>query len=136
MKNINDNQYHKMFNGQEIHDSFLNILILLSKRSQGLLNDMRHSNIYTGIVHVSEYNKMNQNQKRVFQRQIRELKKYKIIRKIVSFKSPKNNIASNEEIIHVPKHTYMIDPFLIKPIDNEIARAIWNQLEEKQNKEI
>jgi len=73
-------------------------------------------------------------------RRLANLKKAGLIRKVTSFEIPPEEmkffLSGGSTIFEPEKFTYMINPELLKPFQYSLAKKIWNQLEEKQNKEI
>ena len=114
-------------------DKFFEMLIDISKPAQHLLNHLRNINIHLNIVTIGDYDEMTKNEKRNFYRNLKPLKELDLVRKVTKFEMLDKDLINI--IYEFDKHTYMVNPHMIKPINDKLAFQIWDLLPSHVKKE-
>lgn len=119
--------YHALPDGQYFHDGLITIFGRLSKASKHLFNNLRHINLALNIITIDDYDEFSESKKRSFHRALQQLKKEKLVREVKSFEMLEDDSYIIEH--KFPKHTYMLNPYLLRPLKHQLASKIWDLID-------
>lgn len=112
-------------------------LLAVSKKAGQLWNEIKeNSDKDTNIAVMHSFNDLDKSTMGTTYRRLVELKEQDLIRKVVPFELPSTDLAMLKSIPAIPEmHSYMINPYLLKPWKYELAKQIWDLIEPIKQKE-
>lgn len=109
-------------------------LLAVSKKAAQLWNEIKeNSDKDTNIAVMHSFNNLDKSTMGTTYRRLVELKEQNLIRKVIPFELPTEDLPMLKSLPAIPEmHSYMINPYLLKPWKYELAKQIWDLIEPKE----